>query len=64
MQVVYILTEDNYVLMEITAAIADDSPEQRPTPFNLTNHAYFNLAGHADGAATVADHVLTLAGDR
>lgn len=33
----------------------------KPTLCNLTNHTYFNLAGHAHG--TVRDHVLTIESD-
>ncbi|XP_077276504.1 galactose mutarotase isoform X1 [Temnothorax americanus] len=36
----------------------------RATPINLTNHSYFNLAGHATNAAELYKHVFTLNADR
>ena len=55
-QVTYWLTEDNELRMEYEAT------SQTPTVLNLTNHAYWNLAGAASGR-NVLDHVLTLDAD-
>jgi aldose 1-epimerase len=52
----YTLTHDNAVRIEFEATT------DKPTPVNLTNHSYFNLAGA--GSGTVFDHVLTLRASR
>ncbi|HYO25196.1 MAG TPA: aldose epimerase family protein [Lacipirellulaceae bacterium] len=52
MSVTYTLTDKNEIRIEYSATT------DKTTVINLTNHAYFNLAGH--GAPTVNDHVLLL----
>ena len=52
----YTLTSDDALRIEYTATT------DAPTVVNLTNHAYFNLAGPA--AADVLGHVLTIDADR
>jgi len=51
-QVTYTLTDANELSIDYRAT-AD-----RPTPVNLSNHTYFNLAG--EGSATVLDHELMI----
>ena len=53
--VTYALTEENGLEIDIRAVT------DAPTPVNLTNHSYFNLAGH--GAGEILGHVLTLEAD-
>ncbi len=50
---VYTLTDDNHLRLEMTAT------SDQPTPINLTQHSYWNLAG----AGTVLDHLLTVFAD-
>jgi aldose 1-epimerase len=54
--VFYTITDKNE--LDITYVATTD----KPTPVNLTNHSYFNLAGA--GAPTVLDHELTIAADK
>ncbi|MGL4462879.1 MAG: aldose epimerase family protein [Planctomycetia bacterium] len=50
--VVYSLAPDGSLWIEFTAET------DKPTPVNITNHSYFNLAGA--GSPTVLDHLLTI----
>ncbi len=53
----YTWSDDCELRLELSATV-----EGKPTVVNLTNHAYFNLAGH--DAGTVLDHTLRLAASR
>ena len=54
--VTYSVTGNNGLKIEYEAVT------DKPTPVNLTNHSYFNLAG--DPSIPILDHVLTLNADR
>ena len=55
-RVAYALTDENRLRIEYEAAT------DQPTPVNLTNHAYWNLAGA--GSGSVLDHELQLEADQ
>lgn len=52
------LTEDNQFTMEITSMASEE------TPLNLTNHSYFNLAGHGSGRGQLLSHWISINADR
>lgn len=52
-RVIMKLTDDNEFLIDYTATTS------QPTPLNLTNHSYFNLAGKGD----IKNHKLMIAAD-
>jgi aldose 1-epimerase len=55
-QVTYSLTNDDCLVFDYRAV------SDRPTPINITQHSYFNLAGH--GTGDVSDHRLTVNASR
>ena len=55
-RVTYVLTPANELRIEYEAE------SDRRTPVNLTNHAYFNLGGHASGS--IERHELRIAAER
>jgi aldose 1-epimerase len=55
-QVTYRLLDDRSIVIDYAAQC------DAPTVLNLTNHSYFNLAGH--GAGDVLDHRIAIAAER
>jgi len=53
--VTYTVTDENHLLVETEAAT------DKPTPFSLTHHSYFNLA--REGSGSVLDHQLQIEAD-
>ncbi|KOC68795.1 Aldose 1-epimerase, partial [Habropoda laboriosa] len=56
--VIFQLTTDGELCMEIKVSVT------KATPINLTNHAYFNLAGHNGNATELYKHRFMLNADR
>ncbi|RZB40099.1 aldose 1-epimerase-like [Asbolus verrucosus] len=55
---IFELTNTNQFLVEFKATTT------KPTVVNLTNHSYFNLAGHNKGPAELYKHVVSINADR
>ncbi|GFR25575.1 aldose 1-epimerase [Trichonephila clavata] len=53
--VTYELTDENEVIIRYEATTTE------ATPINMTNHSYFNLAGH--GSGKIHDHIISLNAD-
>ena len=53
-KVKYTLSQENEVIIKYYAV------SDQMTVFNLTNHAYFNLGGHAAGSEAIMNHCLEL----
>lgn len=56
--VTFQLTADNKFIIDYLATTT------KPTYVNLTNHSYFNLAGHSKGAEELYKHVISVNADR
>ncbi|XP_065072974.1 galactose mutarotase [Ochlerotatus camptorhynchus] len=56
--VTYELKNDNRFVFKYQAV------SSKPTPINLTNHSYFNLAGHSTGHEEVYRHIISMNADR
>jgi aldose 1-epimerase len=57
-QVSYRLAPDDRLVVDYLATT------DRATPLNLSQHSYFNLAGHSEPVGDVLDHVLTIHASR
>ncbi|RZA31531.1 MAG: galactose mutarotase [Lysobacteraceae bacterium] len=55
--VTYQFNDDNELVMRFHAV------SDKPTPVNLTQHSYFNLAAGGDKGGDILDHVLTIDAD-
>ncbi|XP_046970953.1 galactose mutarotase-like [Vanessa cardui] len=56
--VIYEVNDDDVLYVEFMATTT------KKTVVNLTNHSYFNLAGHNAGSAEVYNHVININADR
>ncbi|XP_058061887.1 galactose mutarotase isoform X1 [Anopheles bellator] len=54
----YELMNDNRFVAQFRAV------STQPTPINLTNHSYFNLAGHSTGHEEIYRHILSVNADK
>lgn len=55
---IYSLSTDSQLTLQMKAVTT------KPTPVNLTNHSYFNLAGDSQGKDGLYEHLLSVNADR
>lgn len=55
---IFELTRTNEFLVQYKATTT------KPTVIGMTNHSYFNLAGHNKGAVELYKHVISINSDR
>lgn len=59
-----LLSTVTYELKENTLTVTFEAVSNGSTVVNLTNHSYFNLAGHGTGSAGVYDHIVAINADK
>ncbi|XP_041969328.1 galactose mutarotase-like [Aricia agestis] len=59
-----LITNVIYEVKDDTLYVKFMATTTKRTVVNLTNHSYFNLAGHAAGARELYDHVISINADR
>jgi len=60
----HVLVQATYQLASNGLILSMSATCTKPTPVNLTNHSYFNLAGHNKGKTGILEHTMCISADR